>query len=492
MNAKIFGWAYVAAASVFIGQTMAQPPLRPNSQQLLCTTTAPGIIDTSSAFAADTLVGAPDANGFFSLFNGKDFTGWWNNCFSSHSTNKNLGAIFIVDTTHKSLYFMNRNGCYQTATGDSGGAGCTNVSGSGGLLSTRKKFANYELIFDWWPDYGNDGGIFNRLTVVSATSVVSNQMVLDYMAASGILSYYSEGFPGSRNGRPWTYTGNAATQPGQLSTGDTVLAIPGSGGSNTSGNPKDDLSHWTGSTRNMGNPTLYGCAASGCVQADYLRLWARHGWNQVREKYYGGMSANQGVTAFTQSPNGTNDKIHGFTWFRKFYPLDTAANPTHGWVAGVTDTARWIPVVQDSCALNPADAARYSKRSWIGFQVHGGTGRTRLLSQGGKGSWYRNIKIRELDSLGNPLAFTSVAVSPKLYSPAQFKLRVVSGNLMGSMALDHFVVVSDLSGKVLQQFSGFAGDDLSYSIQKSSEVLLVQIRTTRGSQTLRVINGVSQ
>ena len=27
---------------------------------------------------------------------------------------------------------------------------------------TKKKFNNYEFVFDFWPDFGNDGGVFNR------------------------------------------------------------------------------------------------------------------------------------------------------------------------------------------------------------------------------------------------------------------------------------------------------------------------------------------
>jgi len=506
MNLKKFlGWTSLAVITVFTGRLAAQPVPAPRpiasdptyGHSILCS------VDTGAAFQGDTVVSTPDSNGFYTIFNGKDFTGWWNLCLSTHSSNNRvLGAQFIVDTNQKAIYAMQRNGCYQLSTGDSGGTGCTNIDQDGGLLATHKKYGNYELIFDWWPDYGNDGGIFNRLVINNGTTVSSNQMVMDYLYQSGVLSYYSEqSFPGARNGRPWSYNIANATTPGVLSTGDTSLIIPGFGGTGTTGAPGSDQSNWTSSTKNIGNPTQYGCAATGCVAADYKRLWIRYGWVQVREKLYGGLSTNQGgVTAFTQSPTGTADKGHGFTWFRTFYPTDTTGMAGTGWVAGVTDTAQWIPVVQDSFSMPASDFYPYAQPNPFAFQVHGNM-RYRYASQGGKGSWMRNIKVRELDSLGNPLFLvgscphctggTSTAISPSVLKPAQYNLRVVSGYLVGSVSLDHVVIVNDLAGRQVQIFSGMAGNNLKYAIPTSG-TFIVQVRTSHGTQTLRVINGVSQ
>src|SRR5690606_10170554 len=135
------------------------------------------------------------------------------------SCNRTLGAIWRVDAQRKAIYAMSRNQV-------------------GGLLSTKKRYAHYELMFNWWPQFGNDGGVFNRYSMTSSTNVAANQMVLDYCSSGcGILSYYSEGgFPGGRNGRPWSY--NSVNS----------ITIPGSGGgAGTQGTP--DINNWTLQTR---------------------------------------------------------------------------------------------------------------------------------------------------------------------------------------------------------------------------------------------------
>src|SRR6185436_19681172 len=147
--------------------THAQPSLSNPGPEKLCS------VDTAASFQVDTVASAPDSNGFFSIFDGTSFKGWWQNCLSTHSSNRTQGAIWRVDSDRKAIYAMSR-------------------AGVGGLLSTHKRYAHYELIFEWWPEYGNDGGVFNRYSITSATTVASNQMVLDYLQASGMFSYYSE------------------------------------------------------------------------------------------------------------------------------------------------------------------------------------------------------------------------------------------------------------------------------------------------------------
>jgi len=407
-------------------------------------------VDTSAVLQADTAISTPDENGFHTIFNGVDFKGWWQNCLSSHSSNKTSGAIWRVDSAHKAIYAMSR-------------------SGSGGLLSTHKRYAHYEIMFMWWPQYGNDGGIFNRYSITSSTNVASNQMVLDYLGTSGVFSYYSEaGFPGGRNGRPWSY--NSATS----------VTIPGSGGgAGTQGTA--DINDWTKQTsrRNLitgYGPTDIGCASTGCVQADYLRLWNQSGWVQVRQIYYGGLSTSQPT-----SVTSAGDKIHEFTFFRKHYPLNDTNLTTPQLL---NDTAKWVTVVQDSMVLTASQVNTYQKVNPFAFQIHGGA-RYIYESNGGKGSWYADIKVRELDSLGRPATLVNTALNPSS-KKVKYDLRVVSGTLQGSMELDHLVTVSDLKGRVLQQYTGFAGRNISHDLPAYTGVMLVKITTTRGNQILRV------
>ena len=356
-----------------------------------------------------------------------------------------------MDSTRQAIYAMSR-------------------SGSGGLLSTHKRYAHYELMFEWWPQYGNDGGVFNRYAITSSSNVAANQMVLDYLGASGVFSYYSEaGFPGGRNGRPWSYSSA------------TALTIPGSGGGAGSGGTPD-INDWTKQTSRKNLITGYGpadigCAASGCVQADYLRLWNGSGWMQVRQIYYGGLSTTQPT-----SVTSAGDKIHEFTFMRKHYPLNDTNLSRMQRVD--KDTAKWVTVVQDSMVLTASQVNTYQKIAPFAFQIHGGA-RYIYANNGGKGSWYRDIKVRTLDSLGRPATLVAVALNPAS-KKVQYDLHVVSGALVGSMPFDHLVTISDLKGRVLQEYTGFAGANISHDLPVYSGVMLVKIATMRGVQTLRV------
>lgn len=434
------------AVGVVAGFAVAQPTLIPSQTgpELPCS------VDTSAVAQVDTVVGAPDANGFYSVFNGKDFTGWFQNCRSSHSSgDRTLGAIWRVDTVRKAIYAMSRNQV-------------------GGLLSTKKRYAHYELMFNWWPQFGNDGGVFNRYSMTSATNVAANQMVLDYCSSGcGILSYYSEGnFPGGRNGRPWSY--NSVN----------TITIPGSGGgAGTQGTA--DINNWNLQTRRQNlitglGPTDIGCASTGCVQADYLRLWNQSGWMQIRQVYYGGLSSNQPTNVADQG-----DKIRMFTFFRKHYPLNDT-NLTRKQL--VNDTAKWVTVIQDSMRLTANQVATYQRVNPFAFQIHSGS-RYILPANGGRGSWYADIKVRELDSLGIP---TFIETSIKGNKAVDFGIRVADGMLTGSMALDHIVTVTDLKGRVLQRYSAFAGRNTRRPLPNHSGMMIVQVKSTEGTQNLRV------
>jgi hypothetical protein len=69
------------------------------------------------------------------------------------------------------------------------------------------------------------------------------------------------------------------------------------------------------------------------------------------------------------------------------------------------DAMQWVSISFDSLVLTDAQAAN-APANPIAFQVHGGTG----AFPNARGTWYRNIKVRELDSLGRPLhVVTSLA-----------------------------------------------------------------------------------
>ena len=215
--------------------------------------------------APDTLSGALDADGFYSLFNGKNLKGWWENCQSGHSSqDRTNGAFWYADSTQGFLYSSQ------------------NPNGAGSLLSTNKKYDHYELVFDFWPVWGNDAGIFNRCTETGRAW----QTGLDYIKGSGIGGSYSE------NG--WSPT--------------TINDDPFMFGDNYQ-NP--NVTTWTNFTANQ-NPTSFGCSAGGCTSSDFVKVWDPSGWNQIRVKFYGG------------TQNGS--QVNMESWMRK------AQSPEVGWV----------------------------------------------------------------------------------------------------------------------------------------------------------------
>ena len=88
----------VAAAAI------AQPTPAPTGGDLLCSPGGPNPQDTSAVAQLDTVVAALDAEGFRSIFDGTSFTGWWQNCRSSHSSSDRVnGAIWRIDPERQAI-----------------------------------------------------------------------------------------------------------------------------------------------------------------------------------------------------------------------------------------------------------------------------------------------------------------------------------------------------------------------------------------------------
>jgi hypothetical protein len=195
----------------------------------------------------DTVNAAPDAEGFVSIFNGTDLTGWWEDC-QTHTENKTLGGVWIVDPTQHILYSREEG-----ANGD--------------ILATNKKYDNYEIIMDVWPVFGNDGGVFNRTTASGSCW----QSTIDYISGSSVGGSYNEKSwtGGTLNDDPFLFQGTSPVNP--------------------------SISTWTTFTKNL-SPATFGCSASGCVGSDFDKLWDVNGWNQFRVKFYDGLTVGRSVT----------------------------------------------------------------------------------------------------------------------------------------------------------------------------------------------------
>ncbi len=122
--------------------------------------------------------GISDPEGYVTLFNGKDLSGWWINCNSDHG--KKGGNWNVVDGAIES---------YQ-------------MSGEeGGLLMTNRKYKNYVIELDVWLKFGNDGGLFHRTTAEGKAF----QSVLDYLETKTVGGIYGEGAGVSINYKPYFF-----------------------------------------------------------------------------------------------------------------------------------------------------------------------------------------------------------------------------------------------------------------------------------------------
>ena len=369
----------------------AQPTPAPTGGDLACSTNPNG---------NDTVASAIEPAGWFNLFDGASFKGWWQSCQTGHSG----PAIFRVDAGQKAIY-------------------STQKGTTGGVLMTNKKFGNYEIIFDMWPDFNNDGGLFNR------TPANGNcfQTVLDYIGAGSVGGTWGEnGFPG-RDFRPWSYSNE-----------NTITISP------------DAKFGWTNFTKADPNRNAYGCP-NGCLAADYFRLWDVEGWNQMRVKFYGGLTPGAGA------------RVHMFSFFRK------------------SGSDVWVPISADTTVLQDNPALASIPANYIGLQVHAG-GRF----SGPKGTWYRSIKWRRLDDAGKPMDSTGgVSVLPG--TKVNYDIQATHEALTGYLDSDHEIIVKNLKGKVLEKFSGKAGKFNYVFKTRENGWLSLQVKTSQGVQYRQVM-----
>jgi hypothetical protein len=235
----------------------------------------------------DTVAAAPDSEGFVSIFNGTDLTGWWEDC-QTHTNNKTVGGIWIVDPSQHILY-SKENGS------------------DGDILVTNKKYDNYEIILDVWPIFGNDGGVFNRVTPSGSCW----QSTIDYISGSSVGGSYNEKSwrSGTVNDDPYLFGGTSAANP--------------------------SISTWTTFTKDL-NPTGFGCSAGGCVGSDFEKVWDLNGWNQFRVKFYNGLTVGSSVTMenFFRKAGAPN-------WVPTYKKSEAIVTPPNGIALQIHGAGRW-------------------------------------------------------------------------------------------------------------------------------------------------------
>lgn len=383
-----------------------QQPTPPATGDLPCT-------DEAQVNPADTVAGAPDGQGYLSLFDGS-FKGWFQSCQTLHSqADRSVGAIWRVGpgADGKPVIFSAQR--YPKKVG--------------GVLMTKKKYGNYEIVFDVWPTYQDDGGIFNR------TDMQGNcyQTLMDYINGSGLGGPYGEGNFTQFLHPPWKF--NSDTDPKQMSLGT------------------DEWS-WTNITKKLkanGSEPNLPCPAAGCTKDDWLKLWDFSGWNQIRAQFYGGTGPNTGA-------------VHMRSWMKK--PSDTV----------------WVPLSVDSTVMGNQTI----KPGYIGIQVHWNTG-----WQDNHWNLYRNIKWRPLDDKGKPLTGPSSTGRPSS-SPAVFSFAATATGITGIVDQDYAITLRDLGGRALETFSGKAGYVRHEFATGATGILFLEIRTVSGLHTASVVRAL--
>lgn len=269
-------------ATLGAGAVLAQPNA-PTSADIACMEPGTDSV-TWDARAAD---------GTYSLFDGT-MKGWWHSCKTGHSdANKAAGGIWKIDAATKAIYSTQRGS-------------------AGSILMTNKKFTNYELVWDYWPDFKNDGGIFNRTTADGRCF----QTVLDYIGGASLGGSWGEGGFTGRDYRPFSF-GND----------ENSITIPGNG--------QGEPSNWTTITQKLkAAGHQIPCPTAGCGQDDWRLLWDQNNWNQMRILFYGG--------------NTGNTRVRMKSFFRKI------------------GSNQWVPVAADTTLI------QVIPENYIGLQVHGG------------------------------------------------------------------------------------------------------------------------
>ena len=119
--------------------------------------------------------------GFVAIFDGKTLDGWTVSAKSGHSrASKNKsGGKWVVE--------------------DGAIVGSQDIKGNGGIIITKKKYADFEIALEMRNDFGPDSGLFLRSTDTGK----AYQAMIDYHEGGNLMGIYGEGLGGfiSRNFR---------------------------------------------------------------------------------------------------------------------------------------------------------------------------------------------------------------------------------------------------------------------------------------------------
>ncbi|MBY0230995.1 MAG: DUF1080 domain-containing protein [Gemmataceae bacterium] len=116
----------------------------------------------------------PKEDGFVPLFDGKTLDGWTISAKTGHSAaSKNKsGGRWVVE--------------------DGAIVGSQDIKGNGGIIITKKEYADFEVSLEMRNDFGPDSGLFLR----SSDDGKAYQAMIDYHEGGNLMGVYGEGIGG--------------------------------------------------------------------------------------------------------------------------------------------------------------------------------------------------------------------------------------------------------------------------------------------------------